>query len=124
MITIVRPRCKGKTTLLVDMVKRDAIGGLVCATYAQERMVRQQFQLPEDKVVSWHRLPEFVAGRRVNLYFDNIDCVLQGMFPNASVMALSATEGRLARELKEEIVGEIADEPMMVATGEDESRAS
>ena len=91
MIVIYRPKGSGKTSLLCDLVKNDEKGIMVCFSAVEAERIVKDGLLPKEKVIPFGLLiGNYIHGKDVNLYIDNIDLILQRQYGN--VKAVSATD--------------------------------
>lgn len=75
------PRAGGKTTRIVELVKQTPGGIFVAHNKSYADLVRRQFDLREDQVMSWRQVMEAKRGlKNPKFFMDDADYVLAQIF--------------------------------------------
>lgn len=96
-LIIIAPRQSGKTTQMIDAMKKDELSVLLVSDNKAKMSTIQDFKLPVNKVLTWDELTSETYGRGVrNVYIDNVDILLRRLLGQFEIKAISMTGSALS----------------------------
>jgi len=84
----------GKTTKIIEKFREDPNGILIVISEREKERLIKEFIIKPYKILSIWEVPTKLKGRSypINLYFDNLDIMLQSIFSANPVMATITEE--------------------------------
>lgn len=92
MEKIILAKGEGKTTKLVELVKKDRQGVLVVNSFTEKTRLMREYELQNDQIIIWHDLNStYYISNDKSYYIDNVDLILNSLF-NFNLKAISLTK--------------------------------